>query len=212
MTAVLEGIMRAFDTDTVGDVQLARFQPLLRVFKEEAEKDMVEGLPNFQQDATSKVAVMFACASGCKDLDAVHGSASSLHSMICGMLVESVIQTLLCPLLAQDSCKVGLDSPFLKRVQAIVDQDRKRFGKNEKVVTFVESEEHLAKRTALEQCLQDIHEVIREWKEMQIPLESQTADACCGKQQCELPVLESAGAANGGTLFDAELVQQAASA
>ena len=50
MTAVLEGVMSAFDTDTVGDVQLARFQPLLSVFRDEAEKDMVEGLPNFQQD------------------------------------------------------------------------------------------------------------------------------------------------------------------
>ena len=173
---------------------------------------MIAGLPTFQQDACSKLAVMFACASGCTNLDAVHGTTSNLHSMICGMLVESVIQSLLCPLLAPDSFQVGPNSAFLQRVQAILDKDQKSFERNEKVVTFVESEEHLAKRTALEQCLQDIHEVIREWKEMQIPLESQTADACRGKQQCELPVLESAGAANGGTLFDGELVQQAASA
>ena len=96
----------------------------------------------------------------------VHGTATKLHCMICGMLVESVIQSLLCPLLAPESCEVGPRSAFLQRVQAIIDKDVESFGRNEAVETFLESEEHLAKRVALEHCLHDIHEVIKEWKDM----------------------------------------------
>ena len=94
------------------------------------------------------------------------------------------MQSLLCPLLAPGSFKVGPDSAFVQRVQALVDKDAENFKRNKEVVTFVESKEHLAKRAALEECLQDIHEVIREWKSMEIA--SPTQGAVCGKQQCDL--------------------------
>jgi hypothetical protein len=74
----------------------------------------------------------------------------------------------------------------------IVDQDADNFRNNEQVVTFVESEEQLAKRAALEECLQDIHEVIREWKECLITLPTQGLQpGSQGKQQFELPVKDA---------------------
>ena len=189
INAVVEGIRTQFSTDKEGDVQLARFEKLARVFEQEARKDMEASLSVFRQDTSEKLLTMFAWASGCTNLDAVHGTATNLHSMICSMLVESVIQSLLCPLLAPGSHQVGLTSAFLVRVQAIVDQDADNFRNNEQVVTFVESEEQLAKRAALEECLQDIHEVIREWKECLITLPTQGPQpGSQGKQQCELPV------------------------
>jgi hypothetical protein len=192
INAVLEGIRAQFNADTQGDVQLARFDQLARVFQEEAKKDMEASLPAFQEDAYAKLLMMLAWSSGCANLDTVQGTAANLHSMICGMLVESAVQSLLCPLLAPGSCKVGPESAFLQRVQALVDKDAESFSRNKEVVTFVESKEHLAKRAALEECLQDIHEVIREWKSMQIASPSQ--DVECGKQQCELQ-LKVAGVA-----------------
>ena len=175
MSAVLEGIRSQFDSDKEGDVQLARFKQLAQVFEEEAKKDMEAGLHAFQKEACAKLAIMFASTSGCTNLDAVHGTTTKLHCMICGMLVESVIQSLLCPLLAPESCEVGPRSAFLQRVQAIIDKDVESFGRNEAVETFLESEEHLAKRVALEHCLHDIHEVIKEWKDM-IPKEMEEGE------------------------------------
>jgi predicted GTPase len=169
MRDVLDGIRKQFDDDKEGDLQLARFQGMAHVFEEEARKDMEAQVPAFQEDVRLKGGVMFTHSSGCTNLDTVHGTAANLHSMICGMLAESVIQTLLCPLLAPGSFKVGPESTFLQRATAIVDKDVESFGKNEEVVTFVERKEHLAKRTMLEQSLQGIHDVIKEWKEMVIP-------------------------------------------
>jgi hypothetical protein len=189
INAVLEGIRTQFNTDTDGDVQLARFERLALVLQDEVRKDMEASLPAFQEDACAKLLMVLAWSSGCTNLDAVQGTAANLHSMICGMLVESAVQSLLCPLLAPGSFKVGPDSAFLQRVQALVDKDAESFSKNEEVVIFVESKEHLGKRAALEECLKDIHEVIREWQSMQLPLPSQgsqPADDVCGKQQCEL--------------------------
>jgi hypothetical protein len=190
INAVLEGIRTQFNTDQEGDVQLARFDQLARVFQEEARKDMEASLPAFQEDACAKLLMMLAWSSGCANLDTVQGTAANLHSMICGMLVESAIQSLLCPLLAPGSFQVGPDSAFLQRVQALVDKDAESFHRNKEVVTFVESKEHLGKRAALEECLKDIHEVIREWNELLLPLPqgSQLGDAVCGKQHCELHV------------------------
>jgi hypothetical protein len=175
MSAVLEGIRSQFDSDKEGDVQLARFKQLAQVFEEEAKKDMEAGLHAFQKEACAKLAIMFASTSGCKNLDGVHGTTTKLHCMICGMLVESVIQSLLCPLLAHESCEVGPGSAFLQRVQTIIDKDVESFGRNEAVEIFLESEEHLAKRVALEHCLHDIHEVIKEWKDM-IPKEMEEGE------------------------------------
>ena len=151
---------------------------------------MEASLPAFQEDACAKLLMMLAWSSGCANLDTVQGTAANLHSMICGMLVESAIQSLLCPLLAPGSFQVGPDSAFLQRVQALVDKDAESFHRNKEVVTFVESKEHLGKRAALEECLKDIHEVIREWNELLLPLPqgSQPGDAVCGKQHCELSV------------------------
>jgi len=117
MSAVLEGIRSQFDSDKEGDVQLARFKQLAQVFEEEAKKDMEAGLHAFQKEACAKLAIMFASTSGCTNLDGVHGTTTKLHCMICGMLAESVIQSLLCPLLAHESCEVGPGSAFLQRVQ-----------------------------------------------------------------------------------------------
>jgi hypothetical protein len=206
INAVLEGMIAQFSGDREGDVQLARFEQLARVFAQEARRDMESSIPAFRDDACAKLLTMLAWASGSTNLDAAHGTAANLHSMICGMLVESVIQSLLCPLLAPGSFEVGPNSAFLQRVQAVVDKDAENFRKSEQVVTFVESKEHLAKRAALEECLQDIHEVIREWKGMLLPLPTQEADALCGKQQCELPLLDA-----GVTAFRPS-VQQATSA
>jgi hypothetical protein len=102
-------------------------------------------------------------------LDAVHGTAANLHTMICGMLVESAIQSLLCPLLVPGSFEVGPESPFLKRANSILNQDVERWQRNEKVEIFVESRAHLAKRTMLEKTLKGICDVIKEWEGMKIP-------------------------------------------
>jgi hypothetical protein len=61
---------------------------------------------------------------------------------------------------------------------------------------LLDSEEQLAKRAALEECLQDIHEVIREWKECLITLPTQGPQpGSQGKQECELPVKDAGVAA-----------------
>ena len=213
MRAVLEGIRRQFDDDKEGDLQLARFQEMARVFEQEARKDMEAKLPAFQEDAIAKLGMMFIHASGCNNLDAVHGTAANLHTMICGMLAESVIQSLLCPLLAPASFKVGPESAFLQRATAIVHKDVESFGKNEEVVTFVESKAHLAKRTMLEQSLQGIHDVIKEWKDMVIPAgdvplhEMELVGMLSGKTQCDRP-LEAARV----PAFSPSSAQQATSA